>query len=84
MVDTLQIFQSCDTIGWRWVAQSGTGNNADPVRGIDVFQVDVDTLKISEINAELNSGAFLSNLGNPQCQAPSRTKRMTYPMPFVV
>jgi hypothetical protein len=39
-----------------------------PVRGIDIFVINSEK-QIKEIFAELNSGAFLFNVGSPECLA---------------
>jgi hypothetical protein len=61
-VDTLATFHTCDRIAWRWQANTA----ALPIRGINMFLVN-DQLQIRTIYVEFNSGAFLKNIGSPEC-----------------
>jgi hypothetical protein len=70
-LETLDILNSCNKIGWRWVSINGTGNNNEKVKGIDVFEINKKG-KIKATYAEFNSGAWLADLGNPECA--SKTK----------
>ncbi|KIW15871.1 hypothetical protein PV08_05921 [Exophiala spinifera] len=65
VLKTLEIFFTCNKISWRWVAQ-GIGSGQYEVKGIDVFTVTPQG-QISEVYAEFNSGAWLADIGNPQC-----------------
>jgi hypothetical protein len=65
-LSTLDIFNSCNKIGWRWISINGTGNNAEKVKGIDVFNIN-EQGQIESTYAEFNSGAWLRDLGYPEC-----------------
>lgn len=71
ILTTLDIFSSCSKIAWRWVSSSGAGNDAEKVKGIDVFEVNSKG-KVSATYAEFNSGAFLKDIGSPECPAASK------------
>lgn len=63
-VDTLDMFHTCDRIAWRW-----QGNYAPlPIRGINIFNVNAK-FQIQTVLVEMNSGAFLKNVGKPECDA---------------
>jgi len=66
-LQTLDIFNSCNKIGWRWISISGTGNDDEKVKGIDVFEIN-NKGKIKSTYAEFNSGAWLADLGYPECK----------------
>jgi len=66
-LQTLDIFNSCDKIGWRWISISGTGNDNEKVKGIDVFEISKKG-KVKATFAEFNSGAWLADLGFPECK----------------
>jgi hypothetical protein len=65
-VSTLDTFSSCNKIAWRWITVSGAGNDAEKVKGIDVFEINQNG-QIKATYAEFNSGAFLKDIGNPEC-----------------
>lgn len=71
-VQTVDMFHNCDHISWRWNA-TGIQNPkvpvANPVRvqGLITFIVD-DNKKIETVYSEFNTAAFLTDLGNPECQ----------------
>jgi len=65
-LQTLDILNSCNKIAWRWISINGTGNNQEKVKGIDVFNINSKG-QIQATFAEFNSGAWLLDLGNPQC-----------------
>ncbi|KAK6382320.1 hypothetical protein LTS17_004207 [Exophiala oligosperma] len=65
VLNTLDIFFSCTKIAWRWVAQ-GIGSGQYEVKGMDMFTITPGG-QISEAYAEFNSGAWLADIGNPQC-----------------
>jgi len=67
-LQTLDTFNSCNKIGWRWISINGTGNDSEKVKGIDVFNINKKG-KIESTYAEFNSGAWLKDLGNPECTA---------------
>jgi hypothetical protein len=63
-VQTLTMFHTCDSIAWRW-----QGNYAPLwIRGINMFLIN-DKRQIHTVFVELNSGAFLKNVGKPECNA---------------
>lgn len=66
-LQTLGYFYSCDQIAWRWNG-SGIGSNKYEVKGIITFDVDVASSKIGQVYSEFNTGAWLSDIGNPECQ----------------
>jgi hypothetical protein len=66
-ITTLDIFFSCNKIAWRWLA-TGIGSGQYEVKGIDTFTVTPQG-QISQIFAEFNSGAWLGDLGFPECHA---------------
>ncbi|KAK5171751.1 uncharacterized protein LTR77_003387 [Saxophila tyrrhenica] len=70
ILETLDIFWSCNAISWRWVSTSGAGNDVTPVKGIDNFYINPQG-QIKSTYAEFNSGAWLANLGYPECSASS-------------
>jgi len=65
-VSTFDTFSSCTKIAWRWITVSGAGDDSEPVKGIDVFEINHHG-KIKTTYAEFNSGAWLHNFGNPEC-----------------
>ncbi|KAK5953646.1 hypothetical protein OHC33_005590 [Knufia fluminis] len=64
---TLGYFYDCDQIAWRWNGSS-IGSNKYEVKGIITMDVDVTTSKINAVYSEFNSGAWLADIGNPECQ----------------
>jgi len=72
-LQTLDVFNSCNKIGWRWISINGTGNDKEKVKGIDVFEISRKG-KIRATFAEFNSGAWLLDLGNPECSSTSKAK----------
>jgi hypothetical protein len=64
-VTTLNIWINCDTIVWRWRAVVFPAATA-PVTGIDVMEINSDG-QIETIYSEFDNGAWLRDLGNPQC-----------------
>ena len=39
ILQSLDQFNGCKAISWRWVSVSGTGDDSTPVKGIDNFYV---------------------------------------------
>ncbi|KAJ4509053.1 hypothetical protein HRR81_007311 [Exophiala dermatitidis] len=70
-VTTLDIFYTCNKIAWRWVGK-GIGSGQYEVKGIDTFTI-TPSGQISEVYAEFNSGAWLADIGNPQCSKSNQT-----------
>ncbi|ETI28603.1 hypothetical protein G647_01054 [Cladophialophora carrionii CBS 160.54] len=68
-VTTLEIFNTCNKIAWRWVAK-GIGSAQYDVKGIDTFTINPSG-QISEVNAEFNSGAWAANLAGLGGAPPS-------------
>ncbi|EXJ95636.1 hypothetical protein A1O1_00758 [Capronia coronata CBS 617.96] len=68
-VTTLDIFYTCNKIAWRWVGR-GIGSGQYEVKGIDTFTV-TSSGQISEVYAEFNSGAWLADIGYPECPQPT-------------
>lgn len=64
---TIDMFHTCDKIVWRWASTGGTGDDSESVKGIDVFEVN-NLGQINSIYAEFNSGAWLKDLGYPECK----------------
>jgi hypothetical protein len=64
-VTTLNVWINCDTIVWRWRAVVSPDATA-PVTGIDVMEID-SAGQIETIYSEFDNGAWLLDLGNPQC-----------------
>ena len=63
-VDTLNMFHTCTSIAWRW-----QGNYTPlPIRGVNMFLIN-EKKQIHTVLVELNSGAFLKNVGKPECNA---------------
>lgn len=62
VVETLGVFADCDQISWRWTA-SGVGSNAFPIKGIIVFEVDLEKVQITTVYSEFNTAAFETDLG---------------------
>ena len=61
-VETLNLFHTCGSIAWRW-----QGNYAPlAIRGINLFEVN-DKRQIQTVFVEMNSGAFLKDVGSPEC-----------------
>jgi hypothetical protein len=79
-LETLGIFSSCTEIAWRWVSINGTGNEQELVRGIDVFEVDSQG-QVSATYAEFNSGAWLLDLGLPECSTSTTATTTTTSTP---
>ena len=71
ILKSLDFFWSCKAISWRWISQSGTGDDDIPVKGIDNFYINSQG-QIESVYAEFNSGAWLADLGNPQCTASKK------------
>lgn len=63
-LSTLDQFNSCNKISWRWISDSGTGDNKERVKGIDNFYISQNG-QIESTYAEFNSGAWLADLGAP-------------------
>jgi len=63
-LQTLDQFNSCNKISWRWISISGTGDNDEKVKGIDNFYINQKG-QIEATYAEFNSGAWLADLGLP-------------------
>lgn len=68
MLKTLDIFNGCSAISWRWVSVSGAGDDSEEVKGIDNFYINFKG-QIESTYAEFNSGAWLHNLGDPECSS---------------
>ena len=66
VLQTLDTFWSCSAISWRWISVSGTGNDQEKVKGIDNFYINPQG-QIKSVYAEFNSGAWLADLGYPEC-----------------
>ena len=71
VLQSLDYFWSCNAISWRWISQSGTGDDSIPVKGIDNFYIN-SRGQIQSVYAEFNSGAWLADLGNPECSASKK------------
>jgi hypothetical protein len=67
VVETLNIWHDCHTISWRWRATTNQGANL-LVTGINVMIIN-DQKQIETNYAEFDNGAWLRDLGNPQCPA---------------
>lgn len=39
VLQSLDIFWSCNAISWRWISVSGTGDDSTKVKGIDNFYI---------------------------------------------
>jgi hypothetical protein len=70
-LQTLDIFSSCNKVAWRWISINGTGDNVEKVKGIDVFNINSKG-QVSATYAEFNSGAWLADLGYPECTATAK------------
>lgn len=70
-VVTLNIWHDCHTIAWRWRATLDLGANL-PVTGINVMII-TDDKQIETNYSEFDNGAWLEDLGNPQCPAANTT-----------
>jgi hypothetical protein len=68
ILQSLDYFWSCNAISWRWISQKGAGNDQTPVKGIDNFYINSKG-QIQRVYAEFNSGAWLADLGYPECPA---------------
>ena len=66
VLQTLDTFWSCRAISWRWISVSGTGDDSEKVKGIDNFYINSKG-QIKSVYAEFNSGAWLADLGYPEC-----------------
>ena len=64
---TLNIWIGCNTITWRWRAVPPLGARL-PVTGINVFEIN-SAGQIETVFAEFDNGAWLVDLGNPECAA---------------
>ncbi|KAJ9652680.1 hypothetical protein H2198_008083 [Neophaeococcomyces mojaviensis] len=67
VLQTLGSFYSCDQIAWRWNG-SQIGSNQYEIKGIITMDVNATTTQINAVYSEFNSGAWLSDIGNPECQ----------------
>jgi hypothetical protein len=63
-VTTLNLYHTCNIIAWRFQLNT----TPLPVRGINLFVIN-SAKQIETVYDELNSGAFLYNVGKPECQA---------------
>jgi hypothetical protein len=68
ILDSLDYFWSCHAISWRWVSVKGAGSDVTPVKGIDNFSINSKG-QIQSVYAEFNNGAWLANLGYPECSS---------------
>ena len=73
-LDVFEIFHDCTRIAWRWVTTSGAGDDAEPVRGIDVFHTLPSTGQVSAVYAEFNSLSFAIDLG--KCTNTTSSRRL--------
>lgn len=64
---TLGYFYNCNEIAWRWNG-SGIGSNKLEVKGIITFDVNATTSQVNGVYSEFNSAAWLTDIGNPECQ----------------
>lgn len=71
-VTTLNLFHTCNVVTWRYRLDSGPGMKF-PVQGIDIFVMNSNK-QVQTIYAEQNSGAFLRNVGDPECQSKFTVK----------
>jgi hypothetical protein len=55
-IETQDWFNSCTQAAWLWISVSGSSNNAEKVRVIDVFYIN-ELGQIEATSAEFNSGA---------------------------
>jgi hypothetical protein len=63
-VETLNMFHTCNSIAWRW-----QGNYVPLwIRGINMFMIN-EKKQIQTVYVELNSGAFLKDVGKPECNS---------------
>jgi len=67
VLQTLGTFHTCNQIAWRWNASS-IGSNKYEVKGLITFDVNATSLQVDTVYSEFNSAAWLSNIGNPECQ----------------
>ncbi|KAI3395274.1 hypothetical protein diail_1628 [Diaporthe ilicicola] len=73
VVETLDVFNTCNKISWRWKA-TGIGSNQLEINGIIVFETNPEAVQIDTVYSEFNTGAFFADLGFPECQNASRTR----------
>jgi len=66
-VTTLNYYYTCSEVFWRYRLDSGP-MMPYPVQGINIFVLDSNK-QVQTIYAEQNSGAFLADVGNPECAA---------------
>ncbi|KAJ9608991.1 hypothetical protein H2200_006762 [Cladophialophora chaetospira] len=59
-LNTLEIFNTCNKIAWRWVA-NGIGSGQYEVKGINTFTIN-SAGQISEVDTEFNSGAWKADI----------------------
>jgi hypothetical protein len=72
-VTTLNLWHDCNIITWRWRA-TGIGSGALEVTGINVMIIN-DQKQIETNYSEFDNGAWLFDLGNPQCPQVSKLRR---------
>ena len=79
----LQTWHTCDTVIIRWVAHPpllpGVTTPAQQVQGFDALIVEPSSngfqpYQIKTTYGEFNSGAWLADLGRPECAAPAPSK----------
>lgn len=73
----LNRWHTCDTVIIRWVAEPG----AQQVQGFDAIVVqpsanNFQPYQIKTVYGEFNSGAWLADLGRPECNVTATSKRM--------
>lgn len=69
---TLNIWIGCDTITWRWRAVPPPG--VLPVTGINVMEIN-SAGQIETMYGEFDNGAWLVDLGNPECAVAKLAKK---------
>lgn len=66
VLQTVETYETCNKITWRWIG-SNIGSNKYRVSGIISMDVNVADLKINAVYSEFNTGAWLADIGNPEC-----------------
>lgn len=68
------IYHNCNTLTFRYKLDTGSPKGL-PVTGINVMELTSDLSQVQTQYAEFNSGAWLADLGNPECGSSSGSRK---------
>ena len=78
-IQILDLWHTCDTV----IIRGGSAQTPQQVQGFDALIVTPSTnpsipYQIMTTYGEFNSGAWLANLGHPECNATANTRRLRH------